>query len=772
MEKWQRYKYLPVLPLGENNSLITGSKKHTELSRKAATEGMVLLKNDNSVLPIKNGTKVALFGKASVDYVKGGGGSGDVTTAYVHNLCDGMEEKQSEGKIEVFESLNGFYRENVKKQYGENIAPGKTTEPKIPKELLKEAADTCDLAVISICRYSNEGADRTEENDFYLTAEEKNMIDAVTEKFENTVVVLNVGGMVDTSWFINNTKIPAVLLAWQGGMEGGKAEADILCGDACPSGRLTDTFASSFADYPSSYNFHESENYVEYTDDIFVGYRYFFTIPGTVEKVNYPFGFGLSYTSFKVETQRVDLTEDILSLTVKVTNIGKMAGKQVIQIYSASPVGLLDKPAFELRDFGKTRNLAPNQSQEMNFKIDIKEFASYSEEKAAYILEKGTYGIYVGISALEKEEVFTFELANSRITQSLTNLCVPKKLSRRLKSDGNFETLETTEYEKVYDTSDWPTKPTWKFEHIQPDFRDTVIPKERKLLESVVDGEVTLNEFIAQLSIEDLVDIVGGRPNQGVANTWGIGDLYPFGIPAVMTADGPAGLRIKPEVGVCTTAWPCATLLACTWDTETVCEVGAAAALEVKENNIGMWLTPALNIHRSPLCGRNFEYYSEDPVVSGKIASALVKGIQSQGVSSCVKHFCCNNKETNRFASDSRVSERALREIYLKGFKIVVEKAKPWAIMTSYNILNGTYTSENRELIKGILRDEWGYNGLVVSDWGNWAEHYRELKAGNNLRMPSSGGKRLLKALELGLTEREELEENAKYILEWIIKMA
>lgn len=772
MTKWQRYRYLPVLPLGENRQLVTGSKEHIQLSRKAACEGMVLLKNEKSLLPISRGTKVALFGKASADYVKGGGGSGDVTTEYVHNLCDGMEQKQQEKKIYVFEPLNEFYRKNVKEQYENGVLPGKTVEPKLPEKLLKDAADFCDLAIISICRYSNEGADRTEKDDFYLTDAENQMIQKVTSVFEKNIVVLNVGGMVDTSWFIDNPKICSVLLGWQGGMEGGMAEADILCGDVCPSGRLTDTFATSFSDYPSSENFNESEDYVEYTDDIFVGYRYFSTIPNANKKVNFPFGYGLSYTSFLWEESQAKIVNEKISIKVKVTNNGGCDGKEVIQIYSSSPQGSIDKPALELRAFGKTPVLAPDESTVLSFEFPVADIASYDEQSASFVLEAGVYKIFAGVNVTEIKEIFNFEIAESIVIKKVENLCVPKKLSRSLKSDGSYEKCETGEYDEVLDTSDWPKKPVWKFEHIQPDFRDTEIPEEHKLLGAVADGEITLSEFISQLSDKDLIDIVGGRPNQSVANTWGIGDLYPFGIPPVMTADGPAGLRIKSEVGVCTTAWPCATLLACTWNTDIVYSVGKAAALEVKENNIGMWLTPALNIHRSPLCGRNFEYYSEDPLVAGKIAAAMVKGIQSEQISSCVKHFCCNNKETNRFASDSRVSERALREIYLKGFEIVVKEAKPWAIMTSYNILNGTYTSENKELICGILRKEWGYEGLTVSDWGNWAEHYRELKAGNNLRMPTSSGRRLLKALDMGLIERKDLEMNAKYVLEFLLRLA
>ena len=284
-------------------------------------------------------------------------------------------------------------------------------------------------------------------------------------------------------------------------------------------------------------------------------------------------------------------------------------------------------------------------------------------------------------------------------------------------------------------------------------------------------GEATVAEFIAEQSDDELITLLGGAPNQGCADTRGIGGLYCSGVPAVMTADGPAGLRINADRGVKTTAWPVATLLACTWDPELLYRVGQAAALEVKENNFGMWLTPAINIHRSPLCGRNFEYYSEDPLVSGKLAAAMVSGIQSQNISACVKHFCCNNKETNRKKSDSRVSERALREIYLKGFEIVVKESNVWAVMTAYNLLNGTYTSESKDLLTGILRQEWGFDGLVMTDWDNLAEQYREVLAGNDLRMPNGNPKRLQAVLAEGLITRQDLEVSATRVLEYLLRM-
>ena len=597
------------------------------------------------------------------------------------------------------------------------------------------------------------------------------MVSDVCARFDRIVVVLNVGGMVDTSWFACNPKIGAVLLAWQGGMEGAMAEADILCGDVNPSGKLTDSFAASFDDYPSSAGFNESRDYVCYTEDIFVGYRYFETIPGAAEKVNYPFGFGLSYTTFRLEPLISQGDDEEISVTVRVTNTGNTAGREVVQVYSSAPQCRLDMPKLELRAFQKTRLLQPGQAQELTLTFPTAELAAYDEKLAAFVLPAGSYTILVGNCVRALEEVGHFVNEAERITEQVKNRCVPAKLPRRLKADGSFEDLETGEYPTLYDTAGWPEKHSWDAEHILPDSRGIKIPEGRLNFEQAASGEVTTEAFLESLTDDELITLLGGTPNRGVADTRGIGGLDYLGIPAVMTADGPAGLRIVPDRGVKTTAWPVATLLACTWDTELIYAVGQTGAKEVLENNIGMWLTPAINIHRSPLCGRNFEYYSEDPLVAGKLAAAMVRGIQSQNVSACVKHFCCNNKETNRYASDSRVSERALREIYLKAFKIVVKESDVWSIMTAYNLLNGTYTSENEELLTGILREEWGYDGLVVTDWGNWAEHYREALAGNNVRMPHGSLRRLQKAMELGLISRNTLIENARQVLQWMLRL-
>ena len=290
-------------------------------------------------------------------------------------------------------------------------------------------------------------------------------------------------------------------------------------------------------------------------------------------------------------------------------------------------------------------------------------------------------------------------------------------------------------------------------------------------LSDVAGGALSLDAFLSQLSDEDLIHLLGGQPNVGVSNTFGIGNLPEYGVPNITTADGPAGLRIEQQCGICTTAWPCATLLAATWDPELVSRVGAGAAEEVKENNISVWLAPAVNIHRNPLCGRNFEYYSEDPLLTGKLAAAMVRGIQSRHIAATVKHFACNNKETNRKYSDSRLSQRALREIYLRAFEIIVREAQPWAIMSSYNVINGRRASESQELLTDILRDEWEYTGLVMSDWWTRGEHYKELMAGNDLKMANGYPERVQEAMKLGAVSRRDLEICASRVLELFLKI-
>ncbi len=802
MEKWIRARYQPNLPL-DRNRRVTASPEHIALSRQAAQEGMVLLKNRGNLLPLASGCRAALFGKGSFDYVKGGGGSGDVTVAYTQNVYDGLK---GEG-VSLFEPLSDFYRDYVARRYAAGDVPGLMAEPELPQNLANEAAKHADVAVIVLSRFSGEGWDRQPvlyqepdypwpdelampqkamsifpKGDFYLTDAERRMVEQVCAAFSHVVLVLNVGGVMDVSWFWEDDRISSVLLAYQGGMEGGAAIAALLTGRANPCGKLPDTFARDLTDYPSTAHFHDSPQYVEYTEDVYVGYRYFETLPGASERVCYPFGYGLSYTTFRLETVSAGAENGRVNVSVRVSNTGTRAGKEVVQLYYRAPWGLLQKPKRILVAFQKTRLLEPGESEMIELSFAISDMASFDDlgkiASSAWVLEKGRYTLYVGTSVRDAAELdWGWDQAETEIVRTVSDSLAPSHLAKRLLADGCWEKLPAApavdtdanllqpihggSVEAVAPAE--PGRERWQLTH---PFAEGAQP-----LSAVAEGKLTLDEFMAQLSDSNLIHLLGGQPNVGVSNTFGLGNLPEYGVPNLTTADGPAGLRIQPEAGVCTTAWPCATLLAATWDQELVEQVGAAAAAEVKENNISVWLAPAVNIHRNPLCGRNFEYYSEDPLLSGRLAGAMVRGIQSLHIAATVKHFACNNKETNRKYSDSRLSQRALREIYLRPFEIIVREAEPWAIMSSYNVINGRRASESRELLTDILREEWGYTGMVMSDWWTRGEQYKEILAGNDLKMANGYPERVREAMALGAVSRKDLEVCARRVLELILKI-
>lgn len=801
MKKWTRVNYQPNLPL-KPGMYVTCSEEHINLALQAAQEGMVLLKNTGHLLPLTPGGNVCLFGKGTFDYVKGGGGSGDVHTKYIRNLYDGIH---AAGAAEVFEPLADYYRKDVQAQYANGAAPGMTVEPELPDALVAEARGFSDTAIVSISRFSGEGWDRSSvefngeynpwpdegsmpktagrifpDGDFYLTAQEKAMLAKVTAAFPKVVVVLNIGGIIDTSWIKSDKTIAAALLAWQGGMEGGLAAANLLFGHVTPCGKLPDTFTASVDDYPSTKHFHDDPYYVEYTDDIFVGYRYFETIAGMQEKVIYPFGYGLSYTTFSMDVIHAAEQSDGITIQVSVRNTGEHSGKEVVQVYASAPQGKLGKASRSLVAFQKTKLLAPGEEQLLELKFDRYSLASYDDTgkvcRSAYVLEEGTYHFYVGTDIRSATITdFTLTLDTDQVLKQLSQKLAPTSLPKRLRSDGSYEMLATSESNDLNSCI---------FEKMEPGTEEGLAPAVRAIpwhcmfnpnpphqLIDVVNGKVTLDEFVAQLSDDDLIHLLGGQPNTTVANTFGMGNMPEYGIPNIMTADGPAGLRINPDCGITTTAFPCGTLLASTWDPEIVENVGAAGGAEVKENNIAMWLTPAINIHRNPMCGRNFEYYSEDPLLAGVIGAAMVKGIQSNGVSACVKHFAVNNKETNRKHSDSRLSERALREIYLKAFEIIVKTADPWTIMSSYNAINGHRASECKELLEDILRGEWDFHGLVTTDWWTRGEHYKEILAGNDIKMGCGFPERVQKAQKMGVIHRTDYEHCAKRVLQLIMKL-
>lgn len=748
---WLRAKYVPAWPLGEDGRAVTGCKAHRELTRKAAQEGMVLLKN-NGVLPLKKGQKLAVFGSAQIAFEQGGAGAGIVFTKYRRSLYEGLCAKEEAGQVALFHPLSDFFRAHyekeadyVEKNYkfgrdklnratemlGDYTRPEKFNirghETTVPENLLRQAAAFTDTAILCIGRSFGEFYDRNLEQSFILRPEEKQLIEQVKASFANVIVTLNIGAQIEFNWLMEDG-ISAALYMGTPGMEGGHAAADILCGDVCPSGKLSDTFAGTYSDYPTSQTFLESNYYANYEEDIFVGYRYFETIPGAAEKVLFPFGFGLSYTTFSHSVQSACEQDGKLVITAEVTNTGSVSGKQILQLYCSAPQGKLGKAAKSLVAFAKTGLLAPGESQALTMTVDPYLMASYDDEgiwqKSAYILEGGDYILYLGTNVREVEACYTYHVdGDFRLVAQLTERCPCIALPRKLHADGTYEALPMKGMPRPQVFPDppiftaKPTTETYKFD-------------------DVADGKISLEEFIAQIPDMQLFELMGGTMNMGISITSGFGRIREQGIPGFMTSDAPAGIRCREATCLDPTAFPTADTLANTWDVELAEAVGKAIAREIKENNMYAWLGPSMNIHRDPLCGRNFEYYSEDPLIAGKMAAAVVRGAQSQRISASPKHFAANNKEFIRKECDSRVTERALREIYLKAFEICVRESDPKTIMTSYNPINGIYASENADLQTWILREEWGFDGLIMTDWNGHGIHGRELKAGSDIKMP------------------------------------
>ncbi len=791
MDKYARFRYQPCLPLGKDGKRVTASQEHINLSKNAATEGIVLLKNINNALPLKKGESIALFGKATIEYIKGGGGSGDVHCPYIRNIYEGFKIKEKENKLTIYKPLVEFYEDYVRRESVnvltqeqinarwdivnnmefcterddmtyDTFAAMHVKEAEVSDEQINSAAEKANTAIITLSRFSAEGVDRRPiENDYYLSSLEKNLIDRCCDKFNKVIIVINSGAVIDCEYFAENDKISALLYAWQGGMEGGSALSDIICGDETPSGKLSDTIAKSYDCYPTKEDFWECFDHVDYSDDIYVGYRYFETVPNAKEYVRYPFGFGLSYTAFSLSDILCFEHCGKINVALNVTNTGTVSGKEVVQVYYSAPQGKLGKPSKELCAFKKTKLLAPNETQTLYLSFSINSMASYDDlgkiQKSAYVLEKGEYFFHIGTSVRDTVKAeYVYSINEDKVTEQLSCRLRPFKLKKRMLSDGSFEELPIGEAEYFYG----------KNEAVESKAPESTVVFDK------IGEDISIDGFISQLTLEELAYLVGGQAPTGVANTGCFGGLKRLEIPAVPTADGPAGLRLEPQTGIPTTAWPCATLLACTWNTELIEKVGAGGGAELRENNLGVWLAPALNIHRDPLCGRNFEYYSEDPLLAGKCAAAATRGIQSQKVAVSIKHFACNNKEANRFASDSRVSERALREIYLKGFEITVKEADPYTVMSSYNLINGLHTSESYELLTCILRDEWGFNGMVVTDWGVKNNPVVEVKAGNDMKMHCGYPDELLEAVKNGELSRADLELCVKRVLQMFIKLA
>lgn len=744
LRKHARFLYQPVLPLGKNGRFVTNSKPHWDLAGQIAAEGTVLLKNDGT-LPLTQGAKICLFGLGAGDFLFGGGGSGRVFTEKNITLAEGLEAAADRGEIGFFKPLVDFYTAEVNKVFDaahkeytndmDYMVWRRCTQlelPVLPEDLYQQAKAFGDTAIFCLSRYSSEGdtgGDRKgTKGDFYLWDEEKERLDRLCKDFEKVVVVLNTCGPVSTEEYTHNSKIGAVLYPLYGGGLAGQVLTDILLGKRYPSGHLQHTLAKKLEDYPSTEGFRSDEYYVNYTEDIFVGYRYFETF--APEKVAYPFGFGLGYTTFALETKAAAKEKFTVNLEVTVKNTGKFPGKEVVQAYLTAPQGKLGKAKKVLCAFGKSKELQPGEETTVKLHFDIREFGSFDDlgkiDYCTFLLESGEYTVHIGGNVRDTQKAFTFTISDNVICRRCHDYMAPRDLEQRLTADGTMEKLPKAV----------------KVDHKPKGYRLTVKDGEKDFPLIKAYDENRLDEFLASLTDADLAEFLYGHPMMNASNTNGIGLSPRYErhdnklVPLVPTADGPMGLRIREGRGAQPTFFPCENTMSQTWNVDLANKMGAAVAKEAKENNIGIWLAPALNIHRNPMCGRNFEYYSEDPLTSGLFAAACVKGVQAQKIAATIKHFCCNNKEINRRLVDSRVSMRALREIYLRGFEIVVKKARPWALMTSYNPVNGEQSSSNWEALNGILRGEWGFDGVVMTDWRTFSNIEDEIHAGSDVKMP------------------------------------
>ncbi len=698
-------------------------KKINALSRQAAAESAVLLKNDGT-LPLKKGSRVSVFSRLQKDWMFVGYGSGgDVNCNKKVSLLKALRKCED---IEVNEELAKQYEIFCKKNPVNTLAVWGTWEfslsdIKLKKNMVEEAKQNSDVAIYIIGRGTGEDRDAAlEKGSYYLSDAELANLDMITKCFDKVVVLLNIGNMIDLAWADSyGDKISAILCVWQGGMQSGNAVCDLLTGKASPSGKLNDTVARSYFDYPSSDNYGD-KNINVYEEDIFVGYRYFETFDKN--SVLFPFGFGLSYTDFEIQCKEAKAVDNGFEFTVEVTNTGGAKGKEVVQLYVEKPVGKLGNPARELVAFAKTKELEPKESQELKLFVDIYQLASYDDcgstnHAGCYVVEKGDYKFHIGANSRDNEEIFNFYQEENFIYSQHKQAAAPQEhfdVYHAEIIDGKAVLRKKPVAKQKYDLA---TRILNNMPADIPQVGDVGY----KLID-VKEGRVTMQEFVAQLSLDELeaitrgdytMDSPLGAPGNAGACAGILESLREKGIPAVITTDGPSGIRLKSNCSLI----PIAVALACTFNTELIEALHTEIAKEMADRGTDILLAPGLNIHRNPLCGRNFEYFSEDPYVSGKMAAAAVRGIQSGGLSACPKHFACNNQELNRVKNDSRLSERALREIYLKGFEICVKDAQPKNIMTSYNKINGVWGHYNYDLCTTILRNEWGYKGNVMTDW-------------------------------------------------------
>ena len=756
---------------------------YEKTAREMAAEGLVLLKNDNKALPLKQGETVSVFGRIQNHYYKSGTGSGGmVNVARVVGILDALNEcKDVNVNQKLAETYAAWDKEHpVELGLGWGQEPWSQAEMPVTDELVQEAAGESDSAIVIIARTAGEDKDNTlEKGAFMLTDIETDMLRLVRENFQKMVVLLNVGGLIDMS-FLDTISPDACMYVWQGGMVGGYGVADVLVGDVSPSGKLTDTIAYDIKDYPAYDNFGgEERNF--YAEDIYVGYRYFETF--AKDKVRYPFGYGLSYTDFKIGVKHasMDFEKGVANICVKVTNTGKRLGKEVVQVYGEMPQGRLGKPSRVLIDFAKTKELVPGLSDELKFEIPLDRMASFDDSgvtghRNCYVLEAGDYTIHVGNSIRNTTECLFFELAETVELQKLQEALAPYEEFDRMKPFCDENGRMLIEYEET------PLVTVDMY-----DRREQELPEEIPVtgdkgitLLDVREGRATMDEFIAQFDDEDLACFVRGEGmgsslvTAGTASAFaGVSpNLIAHKIPSVCCDDGPSGMRL--DSGMKAFSLPNGTLCGCSFNKELNTRLYALLGLEMTANKVEVLLGPGMNIQRHPLNGRNFEYFSEDPYLTGSIATAQLEGLKSSGVSGTIKHFCGNNQEYHRHTTDSVISQRALREIYLKGFEIAVKSGYADSVMTTYGLVNGLYTAGSYDLNTTILRNEWGFTGVGMTDW--WASINRRgmepdandfatmIQAQNDMYMccpdgsKNMGGDNVIEALQDGRILRAELQ--------------
>ena len=762
--------------------------KYLKTAAQVVSEGIVMLKNEHQALPLKPHEEIALFGRIQFHYYKSGTGSGGmVNVSKVTNIVDGLQESGIKLNQELLDVYHKWDNENPF-DLGDGWGKEPWSQKEMPQEdsLAARAAKRCQTAIAVIGRTAGEEQDNSlTEGSFLLSSDEKQMLTTVRRHFSKMIVLLNVGNIIDMNELLEIAP-DSILYVWQGGMTGGTGTADVLTGKISPCGKLTDTIAKHVEDYPSAPYFGDPvRNF--YSEDIYVGYRYFETF--APDKVLYPFGFGLSYTTFQIKTNDITELSDKWDFIITVTNTGSCSGKEVVQIYCEAPQGKLGKPVRVLCGYEKTNTLSPGESQTVTISVSKTQTASYDDSGISghahcFILEEGDYHFYVGTDVRHAVKTYTCTQNGTLVISSHQQALAPVEAFERIKpvlsTDGYEPQMEAVPLSEVDETKR-------RLENLPKEIPFTGDRGIR--LCDVRKGTHTMEEFIAQMTDYDLACVIRGegmnspRVTAGTASAFGgvSQELEALGVPCGCCDDGPSGMRL--DCGTKAFSLPNGTMMACTFNRTLLTELFALTGLEMIANKVDCLLGPGMNIHRHPLNGRNFEYFSEDPYLTGTIASAQLHGLHQSGVTGTIKHFCGNNQETNRHDTNGVISERALREIYLKGFEIAVKEGHADSVMTTYGPINGVWTAGSFDLTTQILRNDWGFTGFTMTDW--WANINRRGQAvdksdfaamaiaQNDVYMVCAIGAEnddnILASLENGTLQRSELQRNAANICRFLM---